>query len=227
MRRCSWFCTCAHCALIASSCVVNLLYEQPDSATRARARTTDQLRSPASLFCISRLRHRATHHDLHAPIANPDSPAPGRAAAAAAAAAESAEPPPPNPPPPPPNRRRSRRRTRRRRTGRRRWSSRSTARRPSSARRRRRPAATSTMMMKMMKIDQREAESRGRRSTRPAAAAARPASVTPRPSAMRSMMRVVAGEQPGAVVAAAELPASIASRMVSPAKPSVMNCSRS
>src|SRR5687767_1533486 len=30
-RRCSWFSTCAHCVLIASSCPTNLLYEHPES----------------------------------------------------------------------------------------------------------------------------------------------------------------------------------------------------
>src|SRR5438445_760887 len=39
LRRCSWFCTCAHCALTASSWLTNLLYEQPVSGRATRATT--------------------------------------------------------------------------------------------------------------------------------------------------------------------------------------------
>src|SRR5688500_10766516 len=47
LRRSSWFCTSPHAPLIASSCCVNLLYEQPD---RKIARTTMHLFSAFRSF---------------------------------------------------------------------------------------------------------------------------------------------------------------------------------
>ena len=49
LRRCSWFSTCAHCALMASSWPTNLLYEQPVSGSAA---STTSKRSELP-FCAS------------------------------------------------------------------------------------------------------------------------------------------------------------------------------
>ena len=91
----------------------------------------------------------------------------------------------------------------RRRTDRRRCSSRSTGRRPSAAG----AAAIAGSTMKMMNRMNRNDSDRDRevawRGAWLGAATSRgtSCSCTPRPSAMRLMMRVVAGEQPAAVLA--------------------------
>src|SRR5688572_1022606 len=88
LRRWSWFCTCPHWALIASSEPVKRLYEQPDAvaAVSTSANCTNQRRCTdliSNLLGIS--------HQLSAIRFRFMSPAAARAAAAAPAAAESSE----------------------------------------------------------------------------------------------------------------------------------------
>ena len=113
LRRCSWFCTCAHCALIASSWLTNLLYEQPVSGSAASA-SSDQ---PNGRSACHRSWSNLSDHEVYQPAPPPPPPLPPP---------PNPPNPPPNPPPPPNRRRRSRRRT-----GRRRSTSRSSRRRPS------------------------------------------------------------------------------------------------
>src|SRR4051812_6130949 len=82
LRRWIWFCTSPHAPLIASSCVVNLLYEHPDNVTAITASTN----------ACSDLRINLSSRFPDSPILRyqlPEAPPPP-------------ERPPPNPPKPPP-----------------------------------------------------------------------------------------------------------------------------
>src|SRR5688572_33267527 len=79
LRRCSWFSTCPHCVLIASSCPTKRLYEHPESPIASSATST-----AAPVLRISFIRC-SSHTSYHDP---PPPPPPLR--------------PPPNPPKPPP-----------------------------------------------------------------------------------------------------------------------------
>src|SRR2546423_9679271 len=50
LRRCSWFSTCAHCALMLSSWLTNVLYEQPEEmlapAMTSASTSNSQLPTP-------------------------------------------------------------------------------------------------------------------------------------------------------------------------------------
>src|SRR5688572_16315361 len=103
LRRCSWFSTCAHCVLIASSCPTNLLYEHPDRAadTTIRIPATAVLRisviATPSIVNVQPPVHHGVHHD--APPPPPPLPPPPKPPNP-----PPKPPPPPNPPPkPPPN----------------------------------------------------------------------------------------------------------------------------
>src|SRR3954453_21332023 len=82
LRRCSWFCTCAHCALMASSWLTNLLYEQPVSGSTASARII-------SRTAVLRVITIPRFYQLDPPPPPPLRPPPNPPK------------PPPNPPPPP------------------------------------------------------------------------------------------------------------------------------
>src|SRR5262245_21361389 len=84
LRRWSWFSTWAHCALIASSSVTNVLYEQPLSGI---ARTM----SATSGSAVLRKIFMSSFYQLAPPPPPPLRPPPNPPN------------PPPNPPPPPPN----------------------------------------------------------------------------------------------------------------------------
>src|SRR5690242_19016575 len=88
-RRCSWFCTCAHCALTASSCATNLLYEQPDAVvpTAKRATITARRFNAAMARMIAAYQPAPPPPPPLRPPPNPPKPPP--------------KPPPPKPPPPP------------------------------------------------------------------------------------------------------------------------------
>src|SRR5215467_8939011 len=82
LRRCSWFCTCAHCALTASSCPTNLLYEQPDKGRATSPSRRSRAANLRVVFIVS-----IPSLSVYQPEPPPPLPLP----------------PPPNPPKPPPN----------------------------------------------------------------------------------------------------------------------------
>src|SRR5439155_21642946 len=70
LRRCSWFSTCAHWALIASSCPTNLLYEQPPSGSPTSASTRS--RSPVlRVICISPYRVSSLYQSYQLDLPTP------------------------------------------------------------------------------------------------------------------------------------------------------------
>src|SRR3954453_2030020 len=93
LRRWSWFSTCAHCALIACSWLTNVLYEQPVSGSAATASATVCIRALRVIFIWSFYQLEPPPPPPLLPPPNPPNPPPNPP-----------PPPPPNPPPtPPPN----------------------------------------------------------------------------------------------------------------------------
>src|SRR4051812_322373 len=92
LRRWIWFCTSPHAPLIASSCVVNLLYEHPDNVTAITASTNAC--SDLRINLSSRFADSPIPRFPDSPIPRfPDSPLPttGGATAARTAAAKPAK----------------------------------------------------------------------------------------------------------------------------------------
>src|SRR2546422_11050206 len=111
LRRCNWFSTCAHCALIASSWLTNVLYEQPVTGSAASARTISRaavLRVICIVMCLSHESTSLRRHHLslrvgphpHA-LSLARSRSRGPQALAAPAACHQLAPPPPPPELPP------------------------------------------------------------------------------------------------------------------------------
>src|SRR5262245_45274080 len=92
LRRCSWFSTCAHCVLIASSSLTNRLYEQPvegSAASTATRTPTPRALLRVMVITVSIVMLNARIHQLAPPPPPPLRPPPNPPK------------PPPNPPPPP------------------------------------------------------------------------------------------------------------------------------
>ena len=175
LRRWSWFSTCAHCALTASSCLTNVLYEQPVSGSAHDA-------TSAACSRVLRVIFISAFYQLAPPPPPPLRPPPKPPNPPPKPPPPPPKPPPPKPPPngptpldhPPPP--------------------------PQNL-----PPSSAAAAADAADDEERDEEPEERRHADRRAAAARassvrgartPSSVTPRPCAMRPMMRSVPASSP-------------------------------